>query len=98
MLETDLVEGCHALEAEEAFRAQLFVSALGASGYAYATRTQSLPDWFVVVSSLRQCERQQDPRVCRLATCSPKRTPASKRSAAMSMSPFSTLISTLTSG
>jgi len=32
---------------EESFRAQLFVSALGASGYAYAeaTRTQSLPDW-----------------------------------------------------
>ena len=31
----------------EAFRAQLFVSALGASGCAYAeaTRTQSLPDW-----------------------------------------------------
>lgn len=33
--------------AEEAFRAQIFVSALGASGLAYAeaTRTQSLPDW-----------------------------------------------------
>jgi len=33
--------------AEEAFRAQVFVSALGASGIAYAeaTRTQSLPDW-----------------------------------------------------
>jgi transposase len=32
---------------EEAFRAQLFVSALGASGYAYAeaTRTQQLADW-----------------------------------------------------
>lgn len=32
---------------EESFRAQLFVSALGASGCAYAeaTRTQSLPDW-----------------------------------------------------
>jgi transposase len=32
---------------EEAFRAQLFVSALGAGGYAYAeaTRTQTLPDW-----------------------------------------------------
>ncbi|HVZ36652.1 MAG TPA: IS21 family transposase [Polyangiaceae bacterium] len=32
---------------EESFRAQLFVSALGASGYAYAeaTRTQQLPDW-----------------------------------------------------
>jgi transposase len=32
---------------EEAFRAQLFVSAMGASGCAYAeaTRTQSLPDW-----------------------------------------------------
>ena len=32
---------------EESFRAQLFVSALGASGYAYAeaTRTQALPDW-----------------------------------------------------
>ncbi|HNK18810.1 MAG TPA: IS21 family transposase [Piscinibacter sp.] len=32
---------------EEAFRAQLFVGALGASGYAYAeaTRTQQLPDW-----------------------------------------------------
>ena len=31
----------------EAFRAQLFVSAVGASGLAYAegTRTQSLPDW-----------------------------------------------------
>ncbi len=31
----------------ESFRAQLFVSALGASGYAYAeaTRTQQLPDW-----------------------------------------------------
>jgi transposase len=31
----------------EAYRAQLFVGALGASGYAYAeaTRTQSLPDW-----------------------------------------------------
>ena len=32
---------------EEAFRAHLFVSALGASGYAYAeaTRSESLPDW-----------------------------------------------------
>jgi transposase len=32
---------------EESFRAQLFVSAMGASGCAYAeaTRTQSLPDW-----------------------------------------------------
>ena len=32
---------------EESFRAQLFISALGASGYAYAeaTRTQTLPDW-----------------------------------------------------
>jgi transposase len=32
---------------EESFRAQLFVSALGASGYAYAeaTRTQQLADW-----------------------------------------------------
>ena len=32
---------------KEAFRAHLFVSALGASGYAYAeaTRTESLPDW-----------------------------------------------------
>jgi len=32
---------------EEAFRAALFVGALGASGYAYAeaTRTASLPDW-----------------------------------------------------
>ena len=32
---------------QEAFGAQLFVSALGASGYAYAeaTRTQTLPDW-----------------------------------------------------
>jgi transposase len=32
---------------DEAFRAQLFVGALGASGYAYAeaTRTQTLPDW-----------------------------------------------------
>jgi transposase len=31
----------------ESFRAQLFVSAMGASGCAYAeaTRTQSLPDW-----------------------------------------------------
>ena len=31
----------------EAFRAHLFVSALGASGYAYAeaTRSESLPDW-----------------------------------------------------
>jgi transposase len=32
---------------EESFRAQLFVGALGASGYAYAeaTRSQTLPDW-----------------------------------------------------
>ena len=32
---------------EESFRAQLFIGALGASGYAYAeaTRTQTLPDW-----------------------------------------------------
>jgi transposase len=32
---------------QELYRAQLFVSALGASGYAYAeaTRTESLPDW-----------------------------------------------------
>jgi transposase len=32
---------------QEAFRAQLFVGALGASGYAYAeaTRSQALPDW-----------------------------------------------------
>ena len=32
---------------EESFRAQLFICALGASGYAYAeaTRTQTLPDW-----------------------------------------------------
>ena len=37
----------YGLHGEEAFRAQLFVSAIGASGLAYAegTRTQSLPDW-----------------------------------------------------
>jgi transposase len=37
----------HSYSGEEAFRAQLFVSALGASGYAYAeaTRSQALPDW-----------------------------------------------------
>ena len=36
-----------ASDGAEAFRAQLFVSAVGASGLAYAeaTRTQSLPDW-----------------------------------------------------
>ncbi len=35
---------------EEAFRAQLFVSAMGASGYAYAeaTRSETLPDWLAV--------------------------------------------------
>src|SRR5580704_17256919 len=37
----------YGLQGEEAFRAQLFVSALGASGYAYAeaTRSQALSDW-----------------------------------------------------
>jgi transposase len=37
----------YAAHGQEAFGAQLFVSALGASGYAYAeaTRTQALPDW-----------------------------------------------------
>ena len=32
------------------------------------------------------------------ATCSPRRTPASKRSATMSVRPYSTMISTLISG
>ena len=37
----------YGMRGEEAFRAQIFVGALGASGYAYAeaTRTQTLPDW-----------------------------------------------------
>jgi len=37
----------YAQHGEESFRAQLFIGALGASGYAYAeaTRTQTLPDW-----------------------------------------------------
>jgi transposase len=37
----------HGAYGEESFHAQLFVTALGASGLAYAeaTRTQSLPDW-----------------------------------------------------
>ena len=37
----------YAAHGEESFRAQLFIGALGASGYAYAeaTRTQTLPDW-----------------------------------------------------
>ena len=37
----------YGVRGEESFQAQLFISALGASGYAYAeaTRTQTLPDW-----------------------------------------------------
>ena len=37
----------YGVHGEESFRAQLFIGALGASGYAYAeaTRTQTLPDW-----------------------------------------------------
>lgn len=37
----------YGVRGEEAFRAHLFVCALGASGYAYAeaTRSESLPDW-----------------------------------------------------
>jgi transposase len=37
----------HGARCEEAYRAAIFVGALGASGYAYAeaTRTASLPDW-----------------------------------------------------
>ena len=37
----------YGIQGEESFRAQIFIGALGASGYAYAeaTRTQTVPDW-----------------------------------------------------
>jgi transposase len=80
----------YARSGEEAFRAHLFVSSMGASGCAYAeaTRSESLPDW--LASHVRALEFYgaaahiwqasqvvgAPPKYCNARTCAPNQSPA----------------------